>query len=66
MLAKPRVVLALSCLAGGVFMAPFIPLATDTVDWQAMADAFPTRSHASRARSASACPRLRWPRARAG
>ena len=40
MLAKPRVVLALSCLAGGVFMAPFMPLATDTVDWQAMADAY--------------------------
>lgn len=38
--AKPRILLALLFLAVGVFVLPFVPLASDTVNWQLLADAY--------------------------
>ena len=37
---KPRTLLALCCLAAGVVLAPFIPVASETVDWRSMADVY--------------------------
>jgi len=38
--AKPRILLALLFLAVGVFVLPFVPLASDTVNWQLLANAY--------------------------
>ncbi len=40
MFSKPRTILAFSCLGAGVFLAPFLPVESETIDWQSMTDAY--------------------------